>query len=469
MSYSNYILNQKINNLQQQINNGPLTLTTNNIVEANSGIIKLYDTSNTQDITIGEILPYPYTVRICNTTSGSSTGSVHLCNVGFDTSNINNATTPGTGTLRLGNSQISGPLYIGGGSATATRVAGPIIIGSDSTMTGGINIGTGTDLSVPASNTVNIGSGTVSTIVKGTLNSVGNIAVTTASGTITAPASGFLIGPYKNAVSSNASINTSGTITGTSLILGTGNITSCGSINSTSSITGTSLILGTGNITSCGTINASGLITADGGIQLPSGDTLNILGSINGSGNITTSGDISVTGTGTIATASGGSIQSNAYESRTTGSNMTIGSTLLTSNIIIGPATSTSITLIKMKSPAITNTGSTPSTQAVTNMTVYGALMYSEIIATYTIPSNINRDFYVACGGAGGYTVTLPAVAIHQILHIRQYSGSSVTLSTPVSSTKIYPIQGSIYTQTFTMTGNQVQNLYCNGTDWIGF
>ena len=102
-------------------------------------------------------------------------------------------------------------------------------------------------------------------------------------------------------------------------------------------------------------------------------------------------------------------------------------------------------------------------------MIIYGNLMYSEITTTYTIPSNINRDFYVACGGAGGYTVTLPAVAIHQILHIRQYSGGSVTLSTPVATTKIYPIQGSIYTQNFTMSGNQVQNLYCNGTDWIGF
>ena len=38
-------------------------LTTNNIVQASSGDIKLYDTSNTQDIFIGENLPNPYTIR----------------------------------------------------------------------------------------------------------------------------------------------------------------------------------------------------------------------------------------------------------------------------------------------------------------------------------------------------------------------------------------------------------------------
>ncbi len=148
---------------------------------------------------------------------------------------------------------------------------------------------------------------------------------------------------------------------------------------------------------------------------------------------------------------------------------MSIGSTLLSSNILIGSSTTASSTVIKFKSPSLTNTGSTPSTQAATNMTVYGALMYSEVTAAYTIPSNINRDFYIGVAGAGGYTVTLPAVNIHQILHIRHYSGSNVNLTTPLSTTKIYPIQGSIYTQTFNMTGNQVQNLYCNGTDWIGF
>lgn len=439
---------------------------TNTITESSSGTdIELYGTTASGDIYIGKILPNTKTVRICNTTSGTSGGSVHCCNVGFDASNINNATNGTTGVLKLGNSQTTGTLYIGGGSSTATRTSGPIIIGSDSTASGGINIGTGTDLAVPAASTVNIGSGTITTIIKGALNSVGNIAVTTASGTITAPSTGFLIGPYKNAATATASINTTGTITGTSLVLGTGNITSCGSINSTSSITGTSLVLGTGAITSCGTINASGLITADGGIQLPSGDTLNVLGSISGSGNITTSGDISVTGTGSISTAAGGSIETNAYESRTTTSNMTIGASMTNAaNILIGANS-----LIKMKSPSITNTGSAISPQAATNMTIYGALMYSELTAAYTIPSNINRDFYVAAAGAGGYTITLPAVAIHQILHIRHYSASNVNLTTPLTTTKIYPIQGSIYTQTFNMTGNQVQNLYCNGTDWIGF
>jgi hypothetical protein len=128
--------------------------------------INMFSDTTYGDIFLGKILPSPYTVRICNTTSGTSGGSVHLCNIGFDGININNATTPDTGNLRVCNSQTTGTLFIGGGSAT--RTSGPIIIGSDTASTGGINIGTQTGTTAPTANTVNLGSSNTATIVKGT-------------------------------------------------------------------------------------------------------------------------------------------------------------------------------------------------------------------------------------------------------------------------------------------------------------
>jgi len=191
-----------------------------------------------------------------------------------------------------------------------------------------------------------------------------------------------------------------------------------------------------------------------------------VTGSISGTGAITTSGNISTSGTGTISTASGGSIKTNTFDSTAMGSSMTIGN-LMTSATTLTLGTNC---LIKMKSPAITNTGSTPSTQAASNMNIFGGLMYSSVIANYTIPSTgINCDFYISAGGSGGYTVYLPTVSAHQIIHIRHFSATNVNITTAVSTTKIYPIQGSIYSPTFNMSGNQVQNFYCDGTDWYGF
>jgi hypothetical protein len=131
--------------------------------------INLYSTTTTGDIFIGKILPAGNTLRLCNTTSGTSGASVHCANIGIDGSNINNATNPGTGTIKIGNSLTSGPLYRGCGSTTASHTTGPIIIGADSTGTGGINIGTDTDLTVPTVDTINIGSATYATNIKGTL------------------------------------------------------------------------------------------------------------------------------------------------------------------------------------------------------------------------------------------------------------------------------------------------------------
>jgi hypothetical protein len=173
--------------------------------------INMFSDTTLGDIFLGKTLPSPYTVRICNTTAGASGGSVHCSNIGFDGSSINNATNPTGGTIKFANSQTTGPLYIGGGSTSVVRTTGPIIIGSDSTASGGINIGTGTDLTAPAVNTVNIGSsGGYATIVKGTL---------TSNGVLTAPS---VIAPSLNASADTADMGISTTQTSGVLNIGTG-------------------------------------------------------------------------------------------------------------------------------------------------------------------------------------------------------------------------------------------------------
>jgi len=118
----------------------------------------------------------------------------------------------------------------------------------------------------------------------GAITSTGNISTSSASGTITAPSGGFLIGPYKNAATATASITAAGVITGASLGLGTGAIT-------------------------CGAITACGLITADGGLTVPSGDTLLSNGTLTCSGAINANGGLTIA-SGQLLTATGTGILS---------------------------------------------------------------------------------------------------------------------------------------------------------------
>ena len=144
-------------------------------------------------------------------------------------------------------------------SIVPSQTSGVLNIGTGArTTAGNINIGTGSGTVV---NPIAIGGASSAIAMNGTctftkeisaslgMTSAGNIAVTATSGTITAPSGGSLIGPYKNAATSSASITTAGQITGTSLVLGTGAI-GCGAITST------------GNIS---TSSASGTITAPSG------------------------------------------------------------------------------------------------------------------------------------------------------------------------------------------------------------
>ena len=90
---------------------------------------------------------------------------------------------------------------------------------------------------------------------------------------------------------------------------------------------------------------------------------------------------------------------------------MTIGGTIPANNdIILGTNC-----LIQLKSPSLTNTGSTPSTQAATTTILYGILMYASVTSgsNYQIPTEINRDYYIVGTGSAAFTIYLPPVLIH--------------------------------------------------------
>jgi hypothetical protein len=120
------------------------------------------------------------------TLSGTlTTGNISFSGT-FSTDSITQAN--GGSQVELFANTTTSTIYFGGGnSSNPQHTTGPIIIGSDSTATGGINIGTGTDLSDPLTNTINIGSATYGTIIKGTLTSDTNVyytSNTTTSNTI---------------------------------------------------------------------------------------------------------------------------------------------------------------------------------------------------------------------------------------------------------------------------------------------
>ena len=77
--------------------------------------------------------------------------------------------TAGVSPVELYSTTTTKNIYFGGGLATPVHTTGPIIIGSDSTASGGINIGTGTNQTTPTVNTVNIGRSSYTTNINGTL------------------------------------------------------------------------------------------------------------------------------------------------------------------------------------------------------------------------------------------------------------------------------------------------------------
>jgi len=396
-------------------------------------------------------------------------------------------------------------------SIASSQTSGILNIGTGARLTsgngGGINIGTGSSAVV---NPITIGGASSAIAMNGTctfakqisaslgMTSAGNIT-TSGAATITALSSGFLIGPYKNAATSTASITDVGVITGSKLVvptvdcatsatsmylgsnLDTGNIF-LGSVISTGNITigresgnHTGVITIGGSQTS-GTMDIATKSTRTGALNInnTSGQTNSINIGTTGTPVSITGNTVSIDGalklgtaqtTGTMEIATSATRSGNLFIASTTGQ---------TNNIYIG-ASGTKTFLdgtITMKSPSLTNTGSTPATQAATNMTVYGGLMYSYVNAAYTIPASgtINRDFYIVVVGSGTFTITMPAIAIHQIIHIRNQNSSAINLTAPLAGTRFYPTQtgGGLSTTTYSMPANTAQNFYCDGLDWQG-
>ena len=292
----------------------PYGLLTDTITQSASHVsgsnINLYGTSTNSDILIGSTLPAPQTVRICNTTSGSSGGSVHCSNIGFDGANINNATTPAAGTIKIGNSLTTGPLYIGCGSTTATHTTGPILIGSDSTATGGISIGTNSTTLPLTANAINIGSGTYTTNILGTSTMSGLITassgLTATSGNITA-SSGVVIAPTVRNGANTGSISPGGIITGTSIIAPSYNASAnADDVGICTNQTSGFLNIGTGARTTAGTINIG---TGSGAVVNPiniggAGSSTLLTGVVNSTNNLLLNTGTPTT-TGSTSTLSG--------------------------------------------------------------------------------------------------------------------------------------------------------------------
>jgi hypothetical protein len=105
--------------------------------------------------------------------------------------------------------------------------------------------------------------------------------------------------------------------------------------------------------------------------------------------------------------------------------------------------------------------------------TLSGKISYETTAVAYTIPSTtINQNYYLFCTGTTTYQVILPSVfTTNQIVHIRQGNSVAITLKTNELGTKIYPngVSGFFTTTWGTFATNTTQNLYSNGTNWIGF
>lgn len=426
------------------------------------------------------------------------------------------------------NTRIYGPAVISGAltlsnslsaSGGITATTGNIItssgnITSSGTLTAGSTITAGTGITATTGDIITSSGNITSsgTITAGTGITVSSGNITVSSGGITA--SGIITGTTSvNTPTINPLSNTGNLSLGSSQTTGVINIgigsrtkslgTAEGNINIGTGLN--SLVSGSvsptiniGNNTTVGntteiSIGASATKTTINGPLTLTGTTTAT--SISGSGTFTTSSNITTTGTGDIQSA--GKVKTASLDAvADTATNtvaLTIGSNIVNGNIVIGSAlgmgdiaiagahiaggtitvgtTSTQTTingLVKVTSPSIANPGSTPSPQVATNTTLYGGLMWSSVNANYTIPSNINREFFMVIQGVTR-TITLPALTIHQIINIKVLSASSMNITAPVAGTQIYPKTGGNFATTYSMPGDSTHTFYCDGSSWFGY
>ena len=103
-----------------------------------------------------------------------------------------------------------------------------------------------------------------------------------------------------------------------------------------------------------------------------------------------------------------------------------------------------------------------------------GNTAFNIVSASFTIPSSINRDYYIFCNAnASTYTITLPARLTNQVIHFRNFSGRTLTITAPTTSptTALYPagFTSPFVTSWTGFLNNTVQTFMCDGTNWLGF
>jgi hypothetical protein len=123
-----------------------------------------------------------------------------------------------------------------------------------------------------------------------------------------------------------------------------------------------------------------------------------------------------------------------------------------------------------------TGTGSITSAGLITGPSgvLSGNSAFGITTTNFTIPSSINRDYYLFCNtNSTPYSIILPARLVNQYIRLRNFSGQTLNITAPTTTpaTAIYP-SGS--TTSFSTTwpnflNNTVLTLYCDGNNWLGF
>lgn len=285
--------------------------------------------------------------------------------------------------------------------------------------------------------------------------------------------------------SQTANINIGNTTTGTS-----GQIIKIGPTSATAITVGDLSVIANSINNSTSSANRSvkiGDLQTDGGADLDLGTHVNRLGEINiGTGNNLSTPTINIG-----ATLLNGTVRAGATINigRMTTNPINIGNA--SANVIINSSSGSIKTGALTANGGITVTG-TPSsinaaggsltiggasTTLIINSStgqLWGATTFNIVTANFTIPSSINRDYYLFCNAnAATYTITLPTRLTDQIIHIRNFSGQTLTIRAPTTTptTGLYPT-GFTAPFTTTWTGflnNTVQTFYCDGTNWLGF
>ena len=102
-----------------------------------------------------------------------------------------------------------------------------------------------------------------------------------------------------------------------------------------------------------------------------------------------------------------------------------------------------------------------------------GNIPFSIVSDSFTIPSSINREYYIFCNAkASTYTITMPPRLVNQIINFRNFSGRTLTITAPTTSpaTALYPagFTTSFSTSWTGFLNNTVQTFMCDGTNWLG-